>query len=259
MWLDKRHHKGVCMNVNKKIISHGLLVSSIIVLTGCAATQTALEHGSLQVSTKQSETVFLDPVQNTKKTVYVAVKNTSDEEVDISSKLKTALNNQGYQVLSEPNQAHYLLQANILKVGKMSIAASQSALGGGYGSSLAGGLAGAGVGSLTNSTTGVIVGGLAGGAIGLASDALVKDVNYTMVTDVQISEKVGGHVKVKEQVQSELKNGLSTLTSQTSSRDSQYQRYRTRIVSNADKVNLRFADARASLEQGLVRAITGIF
>lgn len=247
------------MKANSKIILKSLLVGAVVVLTGCAATQTALEHGSLQVSTKQSETIFLDPVSNAQKTVYVSVKNTSDEEIDIAPQLKTALRAHGYKVINNPNSAHYLLQANVLKVGKMSVAASQSALGGGYGSAIAGAVAGTAAGSFTQSSTGMIAGGLAGGVIGLAADSLVKDVNYTMITDVQISERVGKGVKVNEQFQSHLKNGSSTVTSQTSSRDSQYQRYRTRVVSNADKVNLKFSDARVSLEQGLVKVISGIF
>jgi len=247
------------MKANSKMISKSLLVGAVVVLTGCAATQTALEHGSLQVSTKQSETIFLDPVSSAQKTVYVSVKNTSDEEIDISPQLKTALSSHGYKVINNPNSAHYLLQANVLKVGKMSVAASQSALGGGYGSAIAGAVAGTAAGSFTQSSTGMIAGGLAGGVIGLAADSLVKDVNYTMITDVQISERVGKDVKVNEQFQSNLKNGSSTVTSQTSSRDSQYQRYRTRVVSNADKVNLKFSDARVSLEQGLVKVISGIF
>ena len=49
--------------------------------------------------------------------------------------------------LTNPAKAHYMLQANILKVGKMSVAASQSALGGGYGSALAGAAAGTAVGA----------------------------------------------------------------------------------------------------------------
>jgi hypothetical protein len=240
-------------------LSKTLLVGTIVVLTGCAATQTAIEHGSLRVSTKQSETIFLDPVSNTQKTVYVSVKNTSDEELDIAPQLKTSLSSHGYKVVNNPNSAHYLLQANVLKIGKMSVAASQSALGGGYGSAIAGAVAGTAAGSFTQSNTGMIAGGLAGGVIGLAADSLVKDVNYTMITDVQISERVGKGVKVNEQFQSHLKNGSATVTSQTSSRDSQYQRYRTRVVSNADKVNLKFSDARASLEQGLVKVISGIF
>ncbi|SFM08342.1 complement resistance protein TraT [Legionella jamestowniensis] len=247
------------MKENNNIILKSLLVGSIVVLTGCAATQTAIEHRSLQVSTKQSETIFLDPVSNVQKTVYVSVKNTSDEDVDIAPQLKTALSSHGYKVVNNPNSAHYLLQANVLKVGKMSIAASQSALGGGYGSAIAGAVAGTAAGSFTNSGTGMIAGGLAGGVIGLAADSLVKDVNYTMITDVQISERVGKGVKVNEQLQSHLKNGEATVTSQTSSRDSQYQRYRTRVVSNADKVNLKFQDARPALEQGLVKVISGIF
>lgn len=247
------------MNANRNMISNVLLVGTIAVLTSCAATQTAIEHGSLQVSTKQSETVFLDPISNAQKTVYVAVKNTSDEEVDIASQLKTALSSHGYKVVNNPNSAHYLLQANVLKVGKMSVAASQSALGGGYGSAIAGAVAGTAVGSLTNSGTGMIAGGLAGGAIGLVSDSLVRAVNYTMITDVQISERVGKGVKVNEQFQSHLRNGEATVTSQTSSRNTPYQRYRTRVVSNADKVNLTFAQARPALEQGLVKTLAGIF
>ncbi|MCW8400732.1 complement resistance protein TraT [Legionella sp. PATHC038] len=243
----------------KHQISHTLLASAVAALTGCAATQTAIEHGSLQVSTKQSETIFLDPVSNAQKTVYVSVKNTSDEEVDIAPRLKTALSSHGYKVINNPNSAHYLLQANVLKVGKMSVAASQSALGGGYGSAIAGAVAGTAAGSFTQSSTGMIAGGLTGGVIGLAADSLVKDVNYTMITDIQISERVGRGIKVNEQFQSNLKNGSSSVTSQASSRDSQYQRYRTRVVSNADKVNLKFQDARPALEQGLVKVISGIF
>lgn len=236
-----------------------MLSASIIMVSACAATQTALEHRTLDVSTKQSETIFLDPTPQYEKKIYVSVKNTSDESINITPQLITALNNQGYRVVQQPNQANYLLQANILKVGKMSVAASQSALGGGYGSAIAGAVAGTAAGSFTHNTYGMVGGGLAGGVIGLAADALVKDVNYTMVTDVQISERVGNGVKVHEQQNAQLKNGSSTMTSQTSFRDSQYQRYRTRIVSNADEVNLTFADARSSLEKGLVKAIAGIF
>lgn len=245
---------------NKTInAKYGLIAVTTMMLMSCAATQTALEHGSLQVSTKQSETIFLDPVSNTQKTVYVSVKNTSDEEIDIAPQLKASLNAHGYKVVNHPNSAHYLLQTNVLKVGKMSVAASQSALGGGYGSAIAGAVAGTAAGSFTNSSTGMIAGGLAGGVIGLAADSLVKAVNYTMITDVLISERVGKGVKVKEQFKSNLVNGSASTTLQNYSKSSRYQKYRTRIVSNADKVNLKFPEARSALEQGLTKAISGIF
>jgi hypothetical protein len=93
----------------------------------------------------------------------------------------------------------------------------------------------------------------------MAADSLVKAVNYTMITDVQISERAGKGVQVKEQFNASLNNGTASNTQQVSSKTSNYQRYRTRVVSNADKVNLQFKDARPALEQGLVKSLSGIF
>ena len=235
------------------------LTGSIVVLTGCAATQTAIQHGHLETSTKLSETVFLDPVSRAQKTIYVSVKNTSDPSIEVAPRLKESFRAHGYRVVNQVDDAHYLLQANILKVGKMSTAASQSALGGGFGSALAGGAVGAGLGSLTHNTSTVIGGGIAGGLVGLAADSLIKAVNYTMVTDVQISERVGRGIKVQEEHRASLKQGTSSSLNQVSSREGQYQRYRTRVVSNADKVNLSFKDAVPALEVGLVKTLVGIF
>ena len=243
----------------KQAVKLTVLAGALSVLTGCAATQTAISHGSLQVSTKQSETIFLDPVANSQKTIFVAVKNTSDQEVEVASKLKDALKRNGYKIVASPNAAHYMLQANILTVAKMSHSASEGALGAGYGSAIAGAAVGTAVGSFANSTAGMVGGGIAGGVIGLAADALVKDVNYTMITDLQISARVGKGIKVNEHFQSNLQNGSSTVNSQSYVTNSEYQRYRTRVVSNADKVNLKFAEARPALEQGLAKVIAGIF
>ncbi len=240
-------------------IRHTAILASVLALASCAATQTAIEHNKLETSTKLSKTIFLDPVPNSKKSIYIHSKNTSEQTLDINKPLASALSAKGYRVVQNPEKAYYLLQANILQVGKMSLSASKSALGGGYGSALAGAGTGAAIGALTNHGNNVLAGGLMGGAIGLVADSLVKDVNYTMITDVQISERVGRGVKVHEHFNSSLENGTSSSTYQTSSRDSQYQRYRTRVVSNADKVNLSFPQARPALEQGLVKTLAGIF
>lgn len=242
-----------------KPVKYTTLVASIGLVVGCAATQTAIEHRTLDTKTSLSKTIFLDPVSDAKKTIFISVKNTSDEQIDINKPLAQALRARDFRVVKNPELAHYLLQANILKVGKMSLAASQTALGGGYGSALAGGVAGAAVGGLRGTSTAIIAGGLAGGLVGLAADSLVKDVNYTMVTDVQISERLGRGVKAYEQFDANLGNGTASTTHQTSSRESNYQRYRTRVVSNADKVNLSFDVARPALTRGLVNTLAGIF
>lgn len=246
---------------NNKIYRLGQIstVGLAAILTSCAATQTALEHRSLDVQTKLSKTIFLDPVSDAQKTIFIVVKNTSDQTVNINTPLAHTLTNHGYHVVQNPTNAHYLLQANILKVGKMSIAASQKALGGGYGSALSGGATGVALGAFTGNGNAMLAGGIAGGLVGLAADSLVKDVNYTMITDVQISERAGRGVKVREQFNANLANGSSSRLQQTSNRESNYQRYRTRIVSNADKVNLSFNEARPALERGLVKALAGIF
>lgn len=90
-------------------------------------------------------------------------------------------------------------------------------------------------------------------------DAVVKDVNFSMITDVRISERVGKGVKVSEEHRANLSQGTGSSTHQISTRNSNYERYQTRIVSNAEKVNLSFKDARPALETGLVKTLAGIF
>ena len=247
------------VNKAKKILQFTTIASAVALLASCAATQVAMEHHHLDVSTEVSNAIRLDPVSPSQKTVFLSVKNLSDQDIDITPQLRTALMDHGYRVVKDSKQAHYLLQPTILKISKMSVAASKTALGGGYGSTLAGGVVGAAAGSFTHSTSGIIAGGLAGGVIGLAADSLIKDVNYTMITDVQISERVGRGVVVHEQVNASLQNGSASTTNQTYSKSSEYQRFYTRIVSNADKVNLKFETARPMLEQDLAKVIGGIF
>jgi hypothetical protein len=242
----------------KTAIQYTVIAGALLSLIGCAATQTALEHHTLEANTKLSKTIFLDPVAPSQKTVFVSVKNTSEESLTIEKPLAQALTERGYRVVTNPSQAHYMIQANILKVGKMSHSASENALGGGYGSALAGAATGAAIGSFGNSNT-MLGGGIAGGLVGLAADSLVKDINFTVVTDVQISERVGKGVTVQEHFNSALENGTASGTYQTSSKQTNYQRYRTRVVSDANKVNLSFKDARPALEQGLVRTLSGLF
>lgn len=243
--------------MNLKLTIKIAFLSVIMMLGACASIQTGLEHRKLTGGSQMSESIMLDAVPKSQKTVHVTIKNTSDKQINIARKVKRAIESHGYKVVSNPNRAHYLLQANILKVGQMSKSASQSALGGGYGSALSGLATGAAIGSFSGSGGTTLGAGLAGGLISMAADSLVKDVNYSMITDVQVSERVNGFVS--EKTTASLKNGSATQTQQTSTKRSKFQRFRTRILSNADKVNLQFADARPMLEDSLAKVIAGIF
>jgi hypothetical protein len=216
-----------------------LLIILLLGTTACAATVTALKYRDLEVQSKMSETVFLDPISPDQKTVWVEVKNTSDQEVDLAA-LTNLIAAKGYRVVSDPSQAHYLLQANVLYVGKASQAAIDQAIGAGYGGPLggilAGGVAGAGIGqSPTAVGIGAAAGGLMGSTAELVAGALVKAVMFTVITDVQLSERSA--TPVTQQQTNPLTQGTQTRVYQNVAETRNWKRYRTRVASTATQVN----------------------
>ena len=212
------------MKLNK--VMAVMVVSSALVLSGCSAMGTAIKKRNLEVKTQMSETIWLEPSNN--KTVYLQIKNTSDKDMSgLQAKIASAVTSKGYQVVSNPDTAGYWIQANVLKAA--------------YNSSSAG------------ATLGV---GLAAGLVGMAADAMVEDVNYTMITDVQIAERT------KTQVQTDnvavLRQGTSGAKVQTSTETGNQHKYQTRVVSNANKVNLKFPEAQPVLEDQLAKSIANI-
>lgn len=245
----------------KKQFAARIAVLSVVAvgLSGCAAAQLALTHKNLDVQTKMSNTIFLPPASPSKQTVYVQFKNTADQSLDVpalTQELNADLSNQGYRVVPY-SQAHYLLQINVLSIGKMSPSAAQSALGGGYGGALGSAVAGAAAGGLIGqSYVGAGVGGLVAGVGGLVADSLVKNVTYAMITDVQVG--VRSRHAVQQQTNANLQQGTSTTTTQNTSQIGHWVDYRTRIVSTANKVNLSFKTALPALQGQLVHSLGGI-
>ena len=93
--------------------------------------------------------------------------------------------------------------------------------------------------------------------MGLAADAMVEDINYTMVTDIQISEKTATSVKTDNVAA--LKQGTSGYKVQTSTLTGSKHKYQTRVVSSANKVNLKFEEAKPLLEDQLAKSVANIF
>lgn len=246
------------MNMKKMPV----LFLGVILLSGCAATQMAISKRNLDVQTKMSSTVFLNPVEDSKKTVYVQVRNTSDKpNFVINNELKTALENKGYQVVNSLNSAHYLLQANILQVGKTDLSAAEKSFMGGYGSSVSAVLAGGTAGALLGNGRGasMLMGGLLGGVVDTVANAAIKDVTYAAITDLQISERAAKGARIQQTDESTLQQGTSSVSRQSSSSQAGWMRYQTRILSSAEKVNLDFNEALPKLESGLASSIAGIF
>jgi hypothetical protein len=230
-----------------------------IMLAGCTASKNIMQHSSLKTETKMSSTIFLDPVAPTQRTILLQIRNTSDKAgFNPKDKIVYKLTNSGYKITDDPNKAHYLLQANILKVGEAK-PEDGNALLGGYGATLEGAAVGGLIGLYSNNRMLPLTGGLAGAAIGTIADSMVKNVTYNVITDIQISEKVGKGVKVSEINNSNLIQGTSGSKQVTSNETTNWKRYQTRIVSTANKVNLNFAAAEPELIDGLVQSISGIF
>jgi hypothetical protein len=237
------------------VVRVAVLSAVAVGLSGCAAAQVALSHKNLNVQTKMSNTIFLPPVSPSKQTVYVQLKSTADQTLNVSAleqELDASLTTQGYRVVPY-KQAHYLLQINVLSVGKMAPSAARNSLTGGYGGALAGAAAG---GLIGGSYLGAGVGGLVGGIGGLVADSLVKNVTYGMITDVQVG--VRSRHAVQQQTNANLQQGTSTSTSQNTYHVGHWMDYRTRIVSTANKVNLSFKTALPVLQGQLVHSLSGL-
>jgi hypothetical protein len=232
-----------------------------LLLAGCAASTTAISKRNLDVQTKMTETIFLDPVPPGQRTVFVQVRNTSDKpDFDIEPAVRSALESRGYRVVDDPTEAHYLLQANVLQAGRNSEGAAEGSFAGGFGSTILGGAAGAGAGRVLSENPGVIIGGaLAGAAISAVADAFVQDVTYSIISDLQVSERAADGVVVTESARQDLSQGTSGSRILSSTETSDWKRYRTRVMSKANKINLAFEEAAPDLVAGLTRSISGIF
>lgn len=87
----------------------------------------------------------------------------------------------------------------------------------------------------------------------------IKDVTYSIITDIQISVKAPKGATVSNDTSANIAQGSSTVTHQRYSTKGHYLKYRTRIVSYADQVNLKFKDVKAPLSAQMAKEIGAIF
>ncbi len=230
-----------------------------VLLANCSAMSTALNHHNLEVSTKMSESIFLDPVPNSQKTVYVQINNTSNQQnLGLRSLIVRKIRSKGYRVVSDMSRAHFIVQANVLKIGKMDRQRADDMLAGGYGGAISGAVIGGVAGAMTGHRDAPIGGALAGAAVGMIADAMVKDVNYTMITDIQLSQRLGNSHSMLRKTKSRLNQGTSGSETLTSTDRISWKKYRTRVISSARKMNLKFIQAKKVLVNQLAGSIAGL-
>ena len=243
----------------KKYIVIAVITTSMGSLVGCNTTSKMIKHGKLEVETKMSETIFLDPIDDNKKTVLLQIRNTSDKSgLEIESKIRSAIESKGYRIVNSTQSANIMIQANVLQVGKSTLENPFQALTGGYGSGLEGFATGAAIAGATGGSGRSMLGiGLITGIGNTVLDAAVEVVNFTMITDLQISEKADGEY-VSESSDANLKQGTSGYKKSTWEKKTNWKKYQTRIMSVAKKTNLKFEEAEPKLTEGLVKSISGL-
>ena len=234
----------------KTILFSSLLIFAFV---SCSTMHTVISKRNLDVQTKMSDTIWLEPAAANEKTVFIQIRNTSGKNLNIEQKITNILASKGYRIVNDPSEAKYWLQANILKVDKVNLdnenGFSDAVLGAGIGGVLGAQRSG---GAYT-----AIGWGLAGAAIGTLADALVDDTAYAMVTDILITEKTGRNVQTA--TRNSVKQGNSGSMTSTSSGTSNMEKYSTRVLSTANQVNLNFNSAIPILEDELGKVVGGIF
>ena len=227
----------------------------LLALSGCGAMSTAIKKRNLEVKTQMSETIWLEPASE--RTVFLQIKTRLIRHEWAAGKIADAVKAKGYQVVTSPDKAYYWIQANVLKADKMDLRESQGWLNRGYEGAAVGAALGAGITGYNSNSAGATLGvGLAAGLVGMAADAMVEDVNYTMITDVQIAERTKATVTTDNVAA--LRQGTSGAKIQTSTETGNQHKYQTRVVSNANKVNLKFEEAKPVLEDQLAKSIANI-
>lgn len=234
-------------------------VMAVHFLTGCAATQVAVSKRNLDVQTKMSASLFVDPIENEQsKKIYIQTKNTSDKPgFRISHELEQAFAAKGFRVVPKLHQANFVVQVNVLQVGKMDPTAAESAVYRGYGTD---GIAlGASAAYLAGGSDKQILGaGILGGITSVVADSLVKDVHFSVITDVQIRERLEKG-KVETTSLHHNQSGTSGHVISKYTEKTNWKVQQTRILSSANKMNLDFDEAAPKLQTALVQSIVNIF
>ena len=248
-------------------------VSIVSILGGCAAAQVAVSKKELDVQTKTSTAIFVDPVATNKRKVYLEIRS-GVMEFDRRAfkkfvKDQFAKGDNGYVLVNEPNQAHYFMNAFVLNLEKASPTAAEAALHSGYSGpaamragaaagALAGGVAGSRHG-YRSTVGGAAVGSLVGAGASLVANSIVKDVTYMLVCDVQIKERARKGVYGKKDTSIKARVSDEGASSQTFSEVVDKKEYRTRIVTTANKMNLKLEDAQELMFDKTAYAMAGFF
>ena len=244
-------------NLTIKLTCIGIILT---VLGGCSAMHTSISKRNLDVQTKISTSIFVDPVPAAQRKIYLEVRS-GVMEFDRNSfrqALSTQLVNSGngYTLTDDPKKAQYSMSVFVRNLEKTTPSDAASALGAGF--------QGAGIGAAASMATGgsyrnAAGAGLVAGLVSTAANAFVQDVMYLLVADIQIKERAGKGVIVRRDSKVNTKTSDDGGTTQTYSEATNQKEYRTRVVTTANKANLELAEAQPLMFEKTAYAMSSFF
>lgn len=239
-------------------------VTTIAVVSGCAAVGVAVGKRNLDIQTKTSTAVFVDAVSPDKRTVYAEIRSGIMEfdrrAFQQNIREEFAANGNGYKLIDDPEKAQYHLNIFVTTLEKASPTAAEAALRAGYSDVGAAAGAGAVLGAERGGTAGSMVGGGILAAVGVtAANAFVQDVTYLLVADVKITEKTRDGVIVRKDSQISAKVSDAGTSTQRVSEATNRKEYTTRIVTTANQANLKLEEAQPLMFKKTAYAMSGFF
>lgn len=257
------------------------------VLSGCTALHTSVAKRQLDVQTRMSQTIYLDPVEPEQRTIFLDIRNTTAEyQLPLAEDLRQFMRKRGYQLVDSPLRAQYWLQVNVRTVLKER---PDIVLAKEYGMTRQDtlDLLHPGMAPRAESTesaaytatdfvvdSAIVSDDLEAKDVGRAlvvlavfagaeyvGNQLVQDKYYTMLTDIQIAERISpdSAEKVQEYAEMQLLHGDSGAITQLWKHDTDMRKYQIKVVSFANKANLTWQEAEQPLHQGLLRSLAGVF
>lgn len=249
----------------RRLLAIWALSCAVVLTGGCAAARLSLEKRELDVQTRTSQAVFLTPVGHAKPLLYLDVRSgvMEFERQLFRTFVEDELVNNGsaYQLTDNPNDADFHLSALIFNLEKAAPSAAELALKEGYGGPSISNSVGALMNFANDSDDAlkVFAAAIVIGAVESVINATVKDVRYILVSDVEVREALPPGVTAKEQTtinQTVSDAGNAILITEEVN---DHVKFRTRIVTTANKANLALGEAKELMFKQTAHAIAGIF
>jgi hypothetical protein len=204
-----------------------------------------------------SNTIFLDP--NTNRTVYTQLRNASENQQVTLNELNTKLTAKGYQLINDPEQANYWIQAKMIYCHKAAEGVTpESVAKAGPGAGISsggtvmasansmsgGGMMGmGGMGGMPDMNA-MMAQAMAGGGYGMRPPPKEEGVTYLCVADVQITDRKIG------------KTLGQPMGGQTASGPKAQQ---MRMVGHVRQKDLDIPEATPIIQEKMATGIAGLF